>query len=198
MRIENYTRELTEDGYMVVGSSTYDIEPYDVDMYAPIKMSLFCGAFCNLAPNAGPVYDNLEELIEIAEVTSDYSEDFAENYAEIMRGNRPDWHLGRFDVYVGGITLYFGNRTTGETGSVCIDEARELWLTFECPRTRLGFDPIYNVRILHGEDTETMVEEELGYMYRRIYFKLKDSARESDGGFPEDNQYLEITECVDM
>lgn len=41
-----------------------------------------------------------------------------------------------------------------------------------------------------------MVEEEWGYIYRKIYFKLKNFAR--DGGFHGDNQYLNINEYVDM
>lgn len=198
MRIENYTRELMEDGYRVVGSSTYDIEPYDFDSYEPIRMSLSCGAFCCPAPNGKPAYDNLEELIGIAEPNHGESEDFEDNYAEIIRGNRPDWHLGGFDVYVGGITLYFGNRTTEENGWVHIIGAKELWLTFKCPRTRLGFAPVYNVRIEHKKEPLTMVEEELGYMYRRIYFKLRNPDCKDGNIQQRNNQYLEITECVGL
>ena len=79
-----------------------------------------------------------------------------------------------------------------------ITDARELWLTFKCSCTMLGFDPIYNVRIMHKEEILTMVEETLGYIYRRIYFKVKDSPHKGNGNLHGNNQYHEITECVDM
>lgn len=198
MRIENYTRELIGDGYMIIGSSTYAIEPYNFDAYDPIEMSLSHGTFCCPSPNGKPVYDNLEELIKVAEPNHGESEDFEDNYAEIIRGNRQDWHLGGFCVFVGGITLYFGNQTTEETGWVNIIGVEKLWLTFKCSRTRLGFNPIYNVRIMHGKNVLTMVEEDLGYIYRRVCFKPPKSHCKNDNTQHEKRQYLEISEYTDL
>nr|WP_300569522.1 hypothetical protein [uncultured Acetatifactor sp.] len=200
MRYEMYTRELIEDGYRVVGSSTYDIEPYDFASYDSIKMTSCRVHFdCSISQDES-VCNNFGALIEFAETNhGDDSEDFEENYAEIMRGNRPDWHLGGFEVFVDGITLFFGNHVNGDVGWVYITGARHLQLAFECSRTRLGFDPKYDIYIEHFLEREpiTRVEEDLGYIYRRIDFKLKDPNRK-DNICHEGNQYIEITEYAGM
>lgn len=196
MRIEKYTRELVSGAYRVIGGSTYSSNFYNYDEYEPIKMSLSKGAFSCLTPDGSPVYDNFEELIGLAKVTSDDSGDFAENYAEIMRGNRLDWYLGGFDVFFGGISLNFASQSTREMGWVNIIDAPRLWLTFETPRTRLGFVPRYNVHIVH--DGKTTVEEDQGYLYRLIEFKSKDITGSNAGYSRDISQYMEIIEYAGM
>ncbi len=194
MRIEKYTRELVDGAYRVIGGSTYSDNIYDYDEYEPIEMSLSKGPFDKRAYDKnGSAYDNFEELVGIAEVMSEDSEDFAENYAEIMRGNCPDWYLAGFDVSVGEISLNFANQLTGEVGWVKIAGAKRLWLTFKTPRTRLGFDPKYNVHIEHVYGKQrTTVEEDQGYLYRFIKFKTKEDAEDNCRKSPQ--SYMEITE----
>lgn len=200
MRIEKYTRELVDGAYRVIGGSTYSNNFYNYDEYEPIKMSLSRGTFNCPTPNGNPIYDNFDELIRFTEVTGDDSEDFAENYAEVMRGNHPDWYLGGGDVFLGGISLNFANRSTGEMGWVDIIYAQRLWLTFETPRTRLGFIPRYNVRIVYDGRSRyiTTVEEDQGYLYRLIDIKPKKIAGSNAGCGRDIPQYMEITEYAGM
>lgn len=121
--------------------------------------------------------------------------EFRRYYPEIMRGERPDWQLGEFKVFYGGIHLDYGNRRTGETAFLWIIGASMLRLTFEAPHTRLGFVPTYKVSIDCDEDGQsvTEVEEDLGYLRREIRFELKDPRKKTDI-FHGGNQYLKITE----
>lgn len=199
MRIEKYTRELVDGAYRVIGGSTYSDNFYNYDEYEPIKMSLSRGSFNRPTPNGNPIYDNFEELIRLAKVMSDDSGDFAENYAEIMRGNRLDWYLGGFDVFIRGISLNFANRSTREIGWVDITDAPRLWLTFETPHTRLGFIPRYNVHIVRdGKKRYTTVEENQGYLYRLIEFEPEDIAGSNAGHNRDIPQYMKITEYAGM
>jgi hypothetical protein len=200
MRIEKYTRKLVDGAYRVIGGSTYSSNFYNYDEYEPIKMSLSKGTFNCPTPNGGSIYDNFEELIRLAKVMSDDSGDFAENYAEIMRGNRLDWYLGGFDVFIGGISLNFANRSTREIGWVDITDAPRLWLTFETPRTRLGFIPRYNVHIVYDGENRciTTVEEDQGYLYRLIEFEPEDITGGNAGHSRDIPQYMKITEYAGM
>ncbi len=201
MRIEKYTRELVDGTYHVISGSTYCSNIYDYDQFEPIKMSLSKGDFAASTPQSRPIYNNLEDIIRAAKVKSEDSEDFAKNYAEIMRGNCPDWYLGSFDVFLGGLSLDFANRLTGEMGWVDIVGAPMLYLTFETSRTRLGFVPRYNVRIEYdgAKHRITTVEEDQGYLYRLITFKLKDTPVQSGASFPRGiPQYMEIMEYAGM
>lgn len=199
MRIEEYARELEGDGFLVVGSSR-DWNSHDSSKCEPLKMSLTCSSTGN------PYGISLETMIQLAE--SDFFRDknmkelapeFSENYAEIMRGNRPDWQLGAFRVFYGGIQLYYGNRQTRETGSLWIVNAERLCLTFEAPRMSSGFVPTYRVRIECDEDgwSDTSVEEDLGYLHRELMFELKDPDKKSRI-FHEGNQVLRVIEYVGM
>ncbi len=201
MRIETYKRELTEYGYTVIGSS-WDYNQHDNYSCPPISMTLTDTYGFPPVRLDHPLCDNLEELIKIAELGVDPEDDesyvdFCKNYAEIMRGNRSDWQLGEFEVFVGGLTLSFGNRLTQETGWLSIVGARRLRLTFKTPRSVLGFDPTYYVHIEHDNDGKhllTKVTEDLGYMRRENNFKIKDDEVEEDGTNFQSGQYLEITE----
>lgn len=203
MKIEEYKRELTGDGYRIVGSTVYGTENYDYASYKPIEMFLSRGSLCCPAPSNRPFYDNLEDLINIAKTeipcSNAITDDFEENYAEILRGNRPDWQLGGFTVFVGGIELGFGHPESGTVAFLFLVGAQRLWLTFKAPRTRLGFSPVYNVRIKHDGKKHcfTKVEEDLGYTYREVEFKLIDPARKDDI-LHTDNQYLKVTEYTDL
>lgn len=203
MKIEEYKRELTGNGYRIVGSTVYSKEDHDYASCEPIEFFLSRGSFCRPSPSDEPFYDNLEDLIAIAETEipdfNEITEDFEKNYAEILRGNRPDWQLGGFTVFVGGIELGFGHLESGAEVFLFLVGAQKLWLTFKAPRTRLGFNPIYNVRIEHDGKKHcfTKVEEDLGYTYREIEFKLIDPTRK-DNVLHTDNQYLEVTEYTDV
>lgn len=195
MRIEEYTRELKGDGFLVVGSNL-DWNRHDSSKCEPIKMSLTCSS-------AGrPRGIDLEEIIRLADSDLFHSKHprdknryFCENYAEIMRGNCPDWQLGAFRVFYSGIQLYYGNRQTGETGFLWIIGAEELCLTFEAPRMRSGFVPTYQVDIDCAKDGlgGTYVDEDLGYLRRELTFELIDPDAKIDI-FHENNQILRIIE----
>ncbi|MCI8980458.1 MAG: hypothetical protein HFE52_07305 [Clostridia bacterium] len=194
MRIESYTRDIRGDGYLVVGSGK-NWNSHDSSSCRPIKMSLTCWPDSN-----EPVCDNLEELICLADsdmfTPPDNQEEFSRNYANIVRRNCPDWQLGAFRVFVGGIALYYGNTRNHEAGFLWIIGANNLRLTFEAPRTRLGFAPIYKVDIRHkdGRCFQTCVDEDLGYIRREIYFHLRDPHKADDDIYHRDNQYIEVTE----
>lgn len=179
MRIEEYRRDLIEGdtgGFMVMGS-TSDWNLHDSSRCDPIKMSLTCSRF------GSQIGIGWEELIRLAssdcllpsKQAREMYPDFQKHYPEIMRGECPDWQLGAFKVFYGGIHLDFGNRQTHETAFLRIVGASMLRLTFEAPRTRLGFIPTYKVRIDCDEDGQsiTEVEEDLGYIRREIHFELK-------------------------
>lgn len=200
MRIEEYTRDLigSDNGGFAVVGSIQDWLRHDSGECAPLKMSL-TSSECS----GCPLGDNWEELIRLADSDCFLDDDqtrslfpeFQKHYPEIMRGERPDWQLGAFKVFYGGIHLDFGNRRTKETAFLSIIGAKKLRLTIEAPRTRLGFDPIYKVRIDCKEDgrSVTEVEEDLGYLRREIRFELKDPSKKTDT-FHSGNQYLKITE----
>ncbi len=197
MRIEEYARDLRGDGYLVVGSDR-DWNSHNSSRCTPIEMEL------TRSPLGEPYGINLDELIRLVDYASFSNNEGVhktrpEHYSEIMRGEHPDWQLGAFRVYYGGILLYYGNRQTGETGYVRIANAKLLRLTFKTPRTRLGFEPTYIVRIDCDEDgqSNTEVEEDLGYLRREIHFEIKDSCKKTDI-FPNDNQILHIFEYAGM
>ena len=161
VRIEEYTRELEGNGYLVVGSDCRTWNSEDSGNYESIKMSL--GHLCG-----GGI--DLEEMIRLTDsdlfhekFPRERSRFFCENYAEIMRGNCPEWQLGAFRVFYGGIQLYYGNRKTDETGYLWITGAEALYLTFETPPMCSGFIPTYRVEIerFKGEVDGTYVEEDL-------------------------------------
>lgn len=200
MRIEEYRRDLMEgdNGGFSVISSISDWNRHDSSRSDPLKMSLTRSEYSGY-----PLGDDWEELIRLADSdcfladdqTRKLFPDFQKHYPEIMRGECPDWQLGAFKVFYGGIHLDFGNCRTHETAFLWIIGARHLRLTFEAPRTRLGFTPIYEVSIDCNEDGQsvTVVEEDLGYLRREIRFELKDPHKKTDI-FHGGNQYLEITE----
>lgn len=200
MRIEEYRRDLLEgdNGGFSVISSISDWNRHDSSKCAPLKMSLTGSSI-----SGHPIGNSWEELIRLAdpdcflddEQTRKMYSEFQKHYPEIIRGEHPDWQLGAFKVFYGGIHLDFGNRRTGKTAFLWIIGASMLRLTFEAPRTRLGFVPTYKVRIDCEEDGQstTEVEEDLGYLRREIRFELKDPHKKTDI-FHGGNQYLEITE----
>ena len=199
MRIEEYVRELKGDGFLVVGSSC-DWNSHDSSKCEPIKMS-------RTHSTAGNPYGiDVEAMIQLAESDLFWDEnmkklapEFAENYAEIMRGNRPDWQLGAFRVFYGDIQLHYGDRKTGETGSLYIVGAERLCLTFEAPRMRSGFIPTYKVHIECHEDgwSDTRVEEDLGYLRRELVFELKNPDKKASI-LHNDNQILRVFEYAGM
>lgn len=200
MKIEEYTRELIGEGYTVIGSAAYGRGNFvDFARYTPIAMSLSSGPLHNPMPNGRPFYDNLEDLIDIAKPTipdsNEITDDFEENYAEIIRGNCPDWQLGGFSVSVGRISLGFGHPGSGNVAFLDIIGAQRLWLTFRTSRTKLGFDPVYNVHIKHDGQNHlfTRMEEDIGCVYQEIEFK------EREYNAPNENrQYLEVIEYTAM
>lgn len=203
MRSENYKRMLTNEGYMVMGSGR-NWNSYDPARCAPIKMSL-----TNSGQSDEPIYDNLEELIQLADSDmfhpilpriqecSKADEDFCMHYAEIIRGDRLDWQLHAFCVFVGGIQLYYGNRKANDYGYLWINKPERLKLTFRTARTLLGFDPIYKVTINHRNDGSfwTYVEEDLGYIRREISFHLVNPTIQN-AMRDYDNQYINVIEYV--
>lgn len=199
MRIEEYTRKLTGDGYIVTGGHK-SWDDHNSAKCAPIKMSLPC-----YPGTDQPCYicDSLDELVQLIDsdmfLPGEYDEgveDFRQNYVDIFKGFYPDWQLGAFKVFVGGIALYYGNIKTGAKGLLWIIGAKKLRLTFQAPRTRLGFEPIYNVWIKHdnGIHCKTQVEEDLGYVHREIDFTLTNPNKSDDDLFHWDNQTLKIIE----
>lgn len=195
MRIEEYMRELVGTGFTVVGSNIRrysDQSDCDCD---PIRMSL---TMCdNGMGEARPDGDSLDTLLEFAQVNSSNEEaddedtEFEKHFAEIFHDEHPNWQLGEFSIHLGAITLWYGNIMTQSTGSIRIRGAQNLRLTFRTARTRLGFDPVYHVRIQydeHGQHKCTEVEENLGYMRRFINF-------EAEG---QDSDIVHITEFVGM
>lgn len=195
MRIEEYSRELRGKGFLVVGSSLSWFD-HDSSKCEPIAMDL------QRFPDGEPLGIGFEEMAQLAdsdlfhtEPAKDEKRNFCKNYAEIMQGSCRDWQLGAFKVSYGGISLYYGNRQTGETGHLWILDAQRLYLTFEAPRTRFGLVPVYKVWIDCGKDgcCDTLVEEDLGYLRRELTFNLKDPDRETNI-FHDDNQVLTVTE----
>ncbi len=196
MRYETYERHLGIEGYNVIGS-TDSWHLHDSSRCQPIIMSL-------TKDSDGIVYhDNLEELIQLADsdlfLPKERRENlnFYKNYPAIIRGECPDWQLGAFQVFYDGIKLDYGNIRTHETGFLWVIGARRLRLTFHAPRTRLGFDPIYNVINEYSGDEHylTRVEEDLGYMRREIDFEL-DPSKSSADIFHNHNTIISVTEYV--
>lgn len=196
MRVEEYTRDLTGAGYRIFSTSG-SYEEHSAYYGEPIEMSMMC-------PHGGdyPLFDNLEELINAAEVEliADEDEtDFDKLYPDIMRGNYPSWQLGEVQVYPDGILLVYGNLGTCDEEHIRI-EGMELALTFKGPRTRLGFDPTYDVLIRHypdGMHRFTRVDEDLGYMRRILSFELKENADPKKACLGE-NQVVHVVEHVGM
>lgn len=200
MRIEEYTRELADfdnGGFSIMGNNR-DWNSHDSSKCTPIKMALTCSEV-----SGNPIGSDWNQLIQLADSScfadrdlerNMYSE-FRKHYPEIMRGECPDWQLGAFRVFYGGIYLDYGNCCTGENGFLWVIGARNLRLTFETPRTRLGFDPIYRVSIDCEDDGQsvTLVEEDLGYLRREIRFEIKDPCKKTNI-FHVDNQILHVTE----
>lgn len=200
MRIEEYTRDLIEGdngGFSVVGSAS-DWQHHDSSRCEPLKMSLTCSKTCG-----HPIGDSWEDLIRLAtsdcflpdQETKNLFPDFQKRYPEILRGECPNWQLGAFRVFYGGIHLDFGNCQTHETAFLWIIGAKMLRLTFEAPCTRFGFSPTYKVSIDCKNDGQciTEVEEDLGYLRRDIHFELKDPHKKTDI-FHTGNQYLIVSE----
>lgn len=201
MRIEEYIRSLGKYGYRVVGSNRPLTSSYGNNKDTPIEMRLTCSS------TGSPIGVSLGELADLADSDCFLDDDaarqmhpeFREHYKEIMMGTCPDWQLGAFRVFYGGIQLNYGNRRTGETGFLWIIGARLLRLTFVTPQTRLGFAPTYKVSIdCYGDGiSETDVEEDLGYICRDIHFELCDPHKKTDI-FHSDNQLLRVTEYAGM
>ncbi len=193
MTVERYTKNLIGRGYRVIGGNVEWDDCFS-DNCSSIKMSVTCS-------KGGRSYSNIEELIKIADsdlFLSKNKSDFCDNFPEIMRGNRPDWKLTAFDVFVGGVELYYRNSNLKENGFLWITEAKNLQLTFIAPQTRLGFKPFYKVSIEYIEKSKyiTEIEEDLGYIRFRKEIKLKNPYKKSDGIFHEDNQIMYVTEYV--
>lgn len=194
MRIEESRRKLTGKGYRII-STTGDYNDHSNYYGDPIEMSL--------THRDGHVFcDNLEELISAAEPETAFEAEcnFKEIYGDLMRNIRPDWQLGEVEAYSDGIMLGYGGGDDERPyeGRVYIRKI-ELDLTFKTPRTRLGFDPVYRVRVRRGSDGtfSTRVDEDLGYVRRTIYFdpKNEDKANEI---FPVDSQVIRILEYAGM
>lgn len=196
MRIEEYTRKLVGVGFAVVGSDVHDYSDHDDWRCDPIEMS-------QTTRDDGrggeyPVGDSLDTLLQRAQADfscsvapDDEGDEFMDHFAEIFRDERLNWQLGEFNVRLGEIVLWYGNFKSQSTGNITISGARDLRLTFRTTRTRLGFDPVYHVRIQHDEHEQhkcTEVEEDLGYMRRFIKF-------ESEG---QDSDIVRVTEFVGM
>lgn len=195
MRIEEYSRELKGKGFLVVGSNL-DWPYHDSSKCKPIVMDL------QRFPDGEPRGIGFKEIAQLADSDLFHSESlkdekryFCENYAEIMQGHCLDWQLGAFRISYGSITLYYGNRRTGETGHLWLLDAQRLYLTFAAPHTCSGFVPIYNVWIdcEKDGDCDTLVEENLEYLRRELIFNLKDPKKETNI-FHEDNQILTVIE----
>ena len=212
MRVEEYTTELVGVGFAVVGS---DIPCYSdqVDYLCdPIEMSLTTRS--DNAGNEYPAGDSLDTLLKLSQIdsnsrgTGDEDIEFESLFAKIIRGEHPNWQLGEFDVRFGEISLWYGNIKTQSTGSITICTPRNLQLTFRTTRTRLGFDPVYHVRIQHDEQGRhkcTEVLEDLGYMRRLISFKTEDlsegvefHSHQTDHSPNHDRQNIHVTEFIGM
>jgi len=196
MRIEEYTRELTGKGYRILSTSG-SYKEHDSSYGDPIEMSMMY-----LHGDERPVFDNLEDLIKAAEVELIANRDetnFYELYPDIMRGKCPTWQLGEVQVYPDGVLLVYGDTESGDVEYIRI-EGMDLALTFKGPRTRLGFDPVYNVLIRHHPDGScnfTEVDEDLGYMRRIISFELKEHADPRRACLGE-NQIIHVVEHTGM
>lgn len=175
--------------YLVVGS---DDGRWDVGDYSecnPIEMSVL----------AEPGCDDLEKLITIADsdifTHPELSSTFQKSYREIMRGDCPGWELHAFEVFVGGICLYYCNRETRESGFLWIKGAENLALSFATAKTKLGFSPTYEVHIEHrnGQHCSTVIAEDLGFERYTRELKLLDPNKVNDSLFHEGNQYFRTT-----
>lgn len=202
MRIISYTKELAEEGYRVIGANPNDGRKWDWEMdtdpgCVPLEMSF-----------VESIVMSQEDVIKLADsdmfMDDEYARenyaDFRDNYADILRGECPDWQLNAFRVFVGGVELYFANPKTNDSGFLWIIGAEHLKLTFKAPRTRLGFNPVYEVYIVHenGEHLFTRVDEDLGYIRYENEIKLKDPDKKDDNLFHDDNQYLVVTEYAGL
>lgn len=203
-----FKRDLGEEGqYVVTGANDNSDVKWNEDQVMdcnckPIQMSL-TRCVANEFNN-----DDLETFIKLANsdmfLDGDYERenyaDFRENYAEILRGSRPDWYISAFRLFVGGIQLYFVNSQTHDGGFLWIIGARRLDVTFQAPRTRLGFDPTYHIKIGHDSKRHlyTEVEEDLGYVCYEGELKLKDPSKKDDDLFHSGNQYFEGIEYAGL
>lgn len=119
-----------------------------------------------------------------------------ESYADIIRGKRHDWFVSAFRVSVGTITLYFVNPETTKYGFLWVTGAQYLDMTFQTPRTVLGFIPTYSIQINHshfGKHEYTKITEDLGYIRYEGELKLIDQHRK-DSPFHAGNQIFVGTE----
>ncbi len=197
MRIESYFRDLNEEGYIVTGSSEIDCADHDASRCAPLKMSLVC--------HTG--FANMEELIRLADSDAFLETDdddsiwgeFRKSYADIMTGKCPDWQLGGFRVFPGGIILYYGNVKTGAIDNLWITGVQAFFMEITAPRTRLGFVPTYNVQVSQCRDGSyhTYVLEDLGYISRELTFHVKDPTKKTDL-FHSGNTSICVTEYAGM
>lgn len=208
MRAMPFTRDFGEEGeYIVIGTNDNSDIKWDEDKVMdcnckPIQMSL---TRC-VANRFGD--DDLKAFIGLADsdmFMGGYYErknyaDFRKNYAEILRGNRPDWYISAFRLFVGGIQLYLINPQTHDNGFLWVVGARRLDITFQAPRTRLGFAPTYHIKIKHegGRHLHTEVKEDLGYVRYEGELKLKDPRRKDDDLFHSGNQYFEGMEYAGL
>ena len=117
--------------------------------------------------------------------------DFCKSWYDILRGKRQDWQCSGFRVFAGLVEIYFVRPETGGIAFLWLREADGLRLHFECPKTKLGFTPSYEVTI---NRQTTRVEEDQGYMMRDIRFMLKDPSKGVDSDV--DNQRIAVTEAV--
>ena len=207
MRITTYKRDLVEDGYRVIGVDYGSDHRWDWDMSTDCRCISIQMSLTGTADGQSHD-DGWKSLISLADsdmfLDNEYARrehaDFRINYAEIMRGSHPDWYLSAFKVFVGGITLFFVNPKTDDSGFLWIVGAKCLKLAFKVPYTRLGFDTIYNVHIEHDgeEHLFTMVEEDLGYIRYENEIKLKEPGKKDDNFFHDGNQYLVVTEYIGL
>ncbi len=212
MRTECYERDLTENGYTVLASRR--IGEYCDTEAEPLKMRLgdrdgdFWPGFALTADSDLPLRrpadlpdypDNplppetdifAMDPEELSQQERDEA-DFCKSWYDILRGKRQDWQCSGFRVFAGLVEIYFVRPGTGGIAFLWLREADGLHLHFECPKTRLGFTPSYEVTI---NRQTTRVEEDQGYMMRDIRFMLKDPSKGVDSDV--DNQRIAVTEAV--
>lgn len=190
MRQMTYTRELERCGYVVLGCDV-DYDEYGCSVECkPIRMKL------TKARNASvELQETLWQRV-LRYTDSDLfddpdSVDFTENHVAIMKGERPDWQLDGFRVFVGGVILYYSNTETLQQAFLWISGLSGLDLEFKCPKNRLGFEPTYQV---WTDKTEATINEDFGYIRNEVILKLKDPAKTDDNFVHDGNTIAEITE----
>lgn len=199
MRIESYVRELTDEGYKII-STTSGYIYHDNFRGDPIRMSL-------TVRDSHIVNDNLDELILVAMPSRNVFDGskFEQLYSDIMRGIVPGWQLGEVEVFSGGILLGYGtcrdkgrdgNHDDYDTGWIRIENT-PLDLTYSTPRTRLGFDPAFRISIYYKDIDKTClrttIDEDFGYMRRVIEFKKHTELDNQD-----QHQTIYVTEYTGM